>query len=154
MYEKELARKATARFSEGGMDLIRFTNSGTEANTTVLGAAIAWTGGRKKVFVLSNGYHGSAIISPTDLCRWIHFQLSNLPPFTSMNLPRDFVVAAFNNLAQAKAIVHALPKDSLAAIMVEPVQGAAGFRPALPEFMKYLRETQMIWVLCFSLTRS
>ena len=34
-----------------------------------------------------------------------------------------------------------VPKDSLAAIMIEPVQGAAGCRPALPEFMKYLRET-------------
>jgi glutamate-1-semialdehyde 2,1-aminomutase len=69
MYEKELARKVTARFSEGGMDLIRFTTSGTEANTTVLGAAVAWTVGRKKVLVLSNGYHGSTIIFPMDLCR-------------------------------------------------------------------------------------
>jgi glutamate-1-semialdehyde 2,1-aminomutase len=87
MYEKELACKVTARFSEGGMDLIRFTNSGTETNMTVLRAAIAWTGGRKKVLVLSNGCHGSTIIFPMGLCRWIHFQLSSPPPFTSMNSP-------------------------------------------------------------------
>jgi glutamate-1-semialdehyde 2,1-aminomutase len=71
----------------------------------------------------------------------MHVKSSSSPPFISMNLPRDFVVAPFNNLAETKAIVDALPKDSLAAIMIEPVQSAAGCRPALPEFMKYLLET-------------
>jgi glutamate-1-semialdehyde 2,1-aminomutase len=123
------------------MDLIRFTNSGTEVNMTVLGAAVAWTVGRKKVLVLSNGYHGSKIIFPMDLCRWMQVKSSSSPPFISMNLPHDFVVAPFSNLAETKATVDALPKDSLAAIMIEPVQCAAGCRPALPEFMKYLRET-------------
>ena len=110
-------------------------------NTTVLGAAIAGTRGRKKVLVLSSGYHGSTIIFPMDLCRWMHVKSSSPPPFTSMNLPHDFVVVPFNNLAETKAIVDTLPKDNLAAIMIEPVQGTAGCRPALPEFMKYLRET-------------
>jgi len=32
LHEKELARKITTRFSGGGIDLVRFTNSGTEAN--------------------------------------------------------------------------------------------------------------------------
>ncbi|RDL36881.1 uncharacterized protein BP5553_06233 [Venustampulla echinocandica] len=54
LHEKELARKVTTRFSKGGMDLVRFTNSGTEANMMAIGAAVAWTA-RKKILVFSNG---------------------------------------------------------------------------------------------------
>ncbi|RDL36877.1 uncharacterized protein BP5553_06229 [Venustampulla echinocandica] len=74
------------------------------------------------------------------ICKWSHSKTSTAPPL-NMNLPHDFVVAPFNNLKETKAIVERLPKDSLAAIMIEPVQGSSGCRPALPEFLIYLRET-------------
>jgi glutamate-1-semialdehyde 2,1-aminomutase len=141
LYEKELARKITARFSDGGMELVRFTNSGTEANTMAIAAAIAWTGGRKKVLVFSNSYHGSTFIFPMAMCRWAHSKSSGPPPSMTLNMPHDFVVAPFNNIAETKAIVDDLPKDSLAAIIIEPVQGSGGCRPVIPDFMAYLRET-------------
>ena len=65
--------------------------------------------------------------------------MSTAPPL-NINLPHEFVMAPFNNLKETKVIVDGLPKDSLAAIMVEPVQGSSGCRPALPEFLIYLQE--------------
>jgi glutamate-1-semialdehyde 2,1-aminomutase len=120
LHEKELARKVTTRFSKGGMDSVRFTNSGTEANMMAIGTAIAWTG-RKKVLVFSNGYHGGTLIFTMGICKWSHSKTSSAPPL-NMNLPHDFVMAPFNNLKETKAIVDGLPKDSLAAIMIEPVK--------------------------------
>lgn len=139
LYEKELARKVIERFSPGGLELVRFTNSGTEANMMAIGAAVAWTG-RKKVLVFSNAYHGGTFIFPMDLCRWVHEEASGPPPMKTMNLPHEFVMAPFNNVVETQAILEKLPKDSLAAILIEPVQGSAGCRPASPEFMKYLRD--------------
>jgi glutamate-1-semialdehyde 2,1-aminomutase len=46
MYEDQLARSLVRRFSHS-MELIRFCNSGTEANMMALGAAINFTGKRK-----------------------------------------------------------------------------------------------------------
>ncbi len=139
LHEKELAYKVTTRFAKGGMDLVRFTNSGTEANMMAIGAAIAWTS-RKKILVFSNGYHGGTLIFTMGICKWSHSTTSSAAPL-NMNLPHDFVMAPFNNLKETKTIVDELPKDSLAAIIIEPVQGSAGCRPALPEFLIYLRET-------------
>jgi glutamate-1-semialdehyde 2,1-aminomutase len=139
--EKKLAAKVTGRFAAGGVDLVRFTNSGTEANTLAIGTAIHWTGGRKKVLVFSNAYHGSTLFFSMDLCRWVHSGAAGpCPPPLASNLPHDFVTAPFNNVAETKAIVDSLPKDSLAAVLVEVVQGSSGCRPATPEFLAYLRD--------------
>lgn len=46
VYEDQLARSLVQRFSNS-MELIRFCNSGTEANMMALGAAINFTGKRK-----------------------------------------------------------------------------------------------------------
>ncbi|KAI1610222.1 aminotransferase class 3 [Exophiala viscosa] len=142
LVEKELASKVTKRFSEGGLDLVRFTNSGTEANTLAIGTAIHWTGGRKKVLVFSNSYHGATMFFTMDLCRWVHFKSSSPRPAPlASNLPHDFVMAPYNNVAETKTIIEDLPNESLAAIVVEAVQGGSGCRPATFEFLSYLRET-------------
>jgi glutamate-1-semialdehyde 2,1-aminomutase len=138
-YEKKLARDITTRFGKGGLEMVRFTNSGTEANTMAIGAAIAWTG-RKKILIFSSGYHGGTLIFTMDICKWSHSKNSTTAPI-NINLPHDFVMAPFNNIKETKAIVEGLPKDSLAAILIEPVQGSSGCRPALPAFLTYLRET-------------
>lgn len=138
--EKELAKRVTERFAPGGLELVRFTNSGTEANTFAIGAALAFTG-RRKILVFSSGYHGGTFIFPMDLCRWMHAGASGEPPCDTMNLPHEFVVAPFNNIAETAAIVDALPPDTLAAILIEPVQGSGGCRSATPAFLQFLRAT-------------
>lgn len=129
--EKILAKKVVNRFRPSGMDLVRFTNSGTESNTVAIAAALAITG-RRKILVFSNGYHGGTLIFPMDLI--------NNPATRNVNLPHEFVFAPYNNIEESEAIIRALAPQSLAAILVEPVQGSGGCRPATKGFLRYLRE--------------
>ncbi|EFW99062.1 aminotransferase class 3 [Grosmannia clavigera kw1407] len=141
--EKTLAARVTERFAAGGLDLVRFTNSGTEANTFAIGAALTFTG-RQSILVFSSGYHGGTFIFPMNLCRWMHAggkATGTEPPCHTMNLPHDFVAAPWNNVAETAAIVDRLPPNSLAAVLVEPIQGSGGCRPASPAFLRYLRQT-------------
>ena len=129
-YEKILARKVVQRFSASGLNLVRFTNSGTEANMMCIAAAVAHTG-RKKILVFSSGYHGGTFIFPMGLMM--------SPTFLSSNVPYDFIYAPFNNISETKKSMSTIPPESLAAILVEPVQGSGGCRPASLPFLHYLR---------------
>ena len=59
LHEAEVARRLTERFPS--MELIRFTMTGTEANTYAINTALAVTG-RGKILVYDGAYHGA----------WIH----------------------------------------------------------------------------------
>jgi glutamate-1-semialdehyde 2,1-aminomutase len=61
-------------------------------------------------------------------------------PKYSMNATHDFVVAPYNDIPATNASVSELPPDSLAAILVEPMQVAGGCVPGRPDFLQYLRE--------------
>jgi glutamate-1-semialdehyde 2,1-aminomutase len=130
--EKEFAQKVCERFAPSGIELVRFTNSGTEANTTCLGAALAITK-RRKILVFSGGYHGSTLVFPMAL-----MQGSTAP---TMNLPHEFVFAPYNNITETTAVLEDLAKDTLAAILVEPIQGSGGCRAATKAFLHFLRDT-------------
>lgn len=129
-YEKIFAEKVVQRFRPAGMDLVRFTNSGTEANMMALAAAIAFTG-RKKILVFSSGYHGGTLIFPMELIK-----NKNM---LSSNLPHEFIYAPYNNIDETRIILAGINTQSLAAIMVEPVQGSGGARPASKAFLSFLR---------------
>src|SRR5215470_6304376 len=53
--EARFAKAVCARFPS--IELVRFTNSGTEANLMAVAAACALTG-RRKILVFNGGYHG------------------------------------------------------------------------------------------------
>jgi glutamate-1-semialdehyde 2,1-aminomutase len=91
-------------------------------------AAIAFTG-RKKVLVFKNGYHGGTLSFPSTLTD------------INTNLPHDFVLAAYNDIPGTQSIISNLPKDSLAAILVEPIQGSGGVIVGSPDFLQYLNTT-------------
>ena len=107
------------------MELVRFTNSGTEANTMALAAALAYTG-RKKVLAFKNGYHGGTLSFPLPL------------KDVNTNLPHEFVLAPYNDILGTQAVLSNLPKDSLAAIMVELIQGSGGCIPGDERFLHFL----------------
>jgi len=90
-----------------------------------LAAATAFTG-RKKILAFKNGYHGGTLSFPSPLKE------------VNVNLPHDFVLAPYNDIAGTKAILSSLPKDSLAAIIVEPIQGSGGCIVGSTEFLQYL----------------
>jgi len=120
--EVELAREITNRFPT--MPLLRFTNSGTEANLLALAAAVAHTG-RRKVLVFEGAYHGGV--------------LAFGGAAGAVNVPHDWLLAPYNDLAAATALVRR-EADTLAAILVEPMLGAAGCFPGTPEFLLGLRK--------------
>jgi glutamate-1-semialdehyde 2,1-aminomutase len=119
--EAELAGLMCERF---GLDRVRFTNSGTEANLMAITAARRFTG-RSKVLVFHGGYHGGVLFFSDGVAPW--------------NAPYPFVVAPYNDLAATAALVdeHA---DDLAAVLVEPMLGSGGCIPAAPGFLGGLFE--------------
>ncbi|KIV80429.1 hypothetical protein PV11_07927 [Exophiala sideris] len=126
MYEDQLARSLVRRYSNS-MDLIRFCNSGTEANMMALGAAMNFTG-KKKILVFANGYHGSTML-------FLNGAMKH-----TMNAPYEFIIAPYNDIAGTDSLVNELPPDSLAAILVEPMQVSGGCIPGTVDFLRHLRE--------------
>ena len=116
-YEAELARLMCERF---GLDRVRFTNSGTEANLFAITTARMFTG-RSKVLVFHGGYHGGVLFFATGGAPW--------------NAPYPFVVAPYNDLAGTTALIEEHAGD-LAAVLVEPMLGSGGCIPAEPAFLR------------------
>lgn len=103
------------------VDLVRFTNTGTEAANLALHIARRLTG-RNKVLMARYGYHGQI---------WEHL-ISMLNEDTETTL-----LAEFNDLGsfQRKLDEHG---DDIAAVFIEPVQGAGGVNVGTPEFLRGL----------------
>jgi len=120
-FETEFAERLVRRFPS--IDLIRFTNSGTEANLMAVTAARLVTG-RDRVAVFKGGYHGGVLT----------FGSGNAP----VNVPFDFVVLPYNDIAAAEAEFAANGRR-IAAVLVEPMQGAGGCIAAAPDFLLRLR---------------
>lgn len=120
--EAQLARAIRDRIPS--MELIRFTNSGTEANLMALTLARAATG-RRKILVFEGAYHG-AVLS---------FANGNDP---RVNAPYDFVVSQYNDTTAATATIREHAAD-LAAVLIEPMLGAGGCIPGDPSFLLTLR---------------
>jgi glutamate-1-semialdehyde 2,1-aminomutase len=128
--EGRLASIICARFPS--IELVRFTNSGTEANLMAITVARAFTG-RKKVMVFEGGYHGGIFT----------FADGNNP----VNGPFDFVIAPYNDAAGTKKLIEENARD-LAVVAIEPMQGGGGCIAADESFLKMLREeTQKVGAL-------
>ncbi|RAK84385.1 putative acetylornithine aminotransferase [Aspergillus costaricaensis CBS 115574] len=119
--EAQLGEILQTRFKS--IERVRYCNSGTEANTFALATARAFTG-RNKILVFDSGYHGGTIS--------FHGTLGN-----PMNLPHEFVVGSFDNIEQTRPLID----ETLAAILVEPMQMAGGVRPASVQFLQFLRDS-------------
>jgi len=126
-------------------DLVRFTNSGTEATLNTLRAARAFTG-KSRFAKAEGGYHGthdavtvSLRVDP-EQAGDAH-KPKSLP--SSAGLPEGVVeqvlVFPFND-TQASLKLLEDNKGELAAVIVEPVMGSVGMVPATPEFLTMLRD--------------
>jgi glutamate-1-semialdehyde 2,1-aminomutase len=114
--EAALAELMCERF---GLDRVRFTNSGTEANLMAITTALQATG-RTRLLVFHGGYHGGVLYFASGPAPW--------------NAPYDFVIAPYNDLSGTQALIaeHA---DDLAAVVIEPMLGSGGCVPASAEFL-------------------
>jgi acetylornithine/N-succinyldiaminopimelate aminotransferase len=104
-----------------------FCNSGTEANENAMRMARMATG-REQIITFSGGFHGRTAdaISATFLGKYRKLGEPNVP---------GHLEAEFGNIES----VRALADDTVAAIMLEPIQSMAGVRMAEPEFYRVLR---------------
>ncbi len=114
-------------------EMVRFTNSGTEANMYATRLARTYTG-RDKICKFEGGWHGgydalhTAIKYPFDVQ-----ESAGLTP----GALQDTTALPFNDL---EAVRKKLKNEEIASIVVEPVLGAGGGIPAEKEFLKGLRE--------------
>lgn len=119
--EARLAALLAERFPS--LDLVRFTNSGTEANLLALATARAQTG-RSKVLVFDGAYHGSI--------------LSFGGGVAAINAPHEWIIGTYNDTGGTAEVIEEHAAE-LAAVLVEPMLGSGGCVPAAPEFLEMLR---------------
>ena len=122
--EGQLAALVKQRFPS--MELLRFTNSGTEANLMALAAATAYTG-KKKIMVFAGAYHGGAFIFKDGKS-------------STVNAPYNYVIARYNDTSSVEQLLRSPENDgNVAAIVVEPMIGSGGAIAAEHDFLKGLR---------------
>lgn len=120
--EQQLASAVCRRF---GLELVRFTSSGTEANLQALAASRHFTK-KRKVVVFSEGYHGSVLGFA-----------GGRPAPNNVDMG-DWLVAEYNDVASA---VEAIRTPGVAAVLVEGMQVAGGCVCGTPEFLACVEQT-------------
>lgn len=130
VYSETRARAAEKLISIAPPELTKafFCNSGTEANENAMRMARMATG-RENVITFSGGFHGRTAdaISATFLGRYRDLGKPNVP---------GHLKAEFGRVESVRTVAD----ESVAAIMLEPIQSMAGVRMASLEFYQALRE--------------
>lgn len=123
VYESRLAELISARFP--AVEQIRFCNSGTEANLMALCLATAVTG-KDAVLFFNGAYHGGGMSHPVR--------------GPKLNLPFNAILSRYNDIAAVSETIRTRAHE-LAAVIVEPMMGAAGCIPATFDFLRSLRRS-------------
>lgn len=118
MTEARFARAVCERF---GLERVRFTNSGTEANLLAMSLGRIFTR-RRKILVFNGSYHGAVF----------GFAGGGSP----INVPFEYVLAPYNDIERTRALIT----DELALVILEPMVGSGGCIPATTAFLQMLRE--------------
>src|SRR5437773_10487792 len=129
VYSEARARAAEKLVSIAPESLTKafFCNSGTEANENAMRMARMATG-RESVITFSGGFHGRTAdaISATFLGKYREIGRPNVP---------GHLRAEFGDIDSVRAVAD----DSVAAIMLEPIQSMAGVHMAQPSFYRQVR---------------
>jgi acetylornithine/succinyldiaminopimelate/putrescine aminotransferase len=125
---EELAR-ALARLAPDPLERAFFCNSGAEANENALHLARKTTG-RQGMVSLAGGWHGRTVatLAVTDGAKYEEGARR-----AGMPLSRK---VAFNDFAALDLAVD----DTIAGVIIEPVQGMSGARDCAPEFLRAARD--------------
>jgi len=118
------------------VEMVRFTNSGTEACMGMLRLVRAYTG-RDKVVKFNGCYHGHAdgfLVQAGSGVATLGLPDS---PGVPAGSTKDTLVAKYNDLESVEAL---LKEHECAAVILEPVVGNSGFIPPEPGFLEGLRE--------------
>jgi len=118
------------------VQMVRFTNSGTEACMGMIRLVRAYTG-REKIIKFNGCYHGHADSFLVQAGSGV--ATLGLPdsPGVPQGATATTLVAKYNDLSSVEAL---LKDHEVAAIILEPVVGNSGFIPPSIEFLKGLRK--------------
>ena len=119
------------------VEMVRFVSSGSEATMSALRVARAATG-RDKILKFDGCYHGHADALLVKAGSGV--ATLGLPdsPGVTAGATADTLVAPFNDLAAAEAVLEA-NRGAVAAIIVEPVAGNMGLVTPVPGYLEGLR---------------
>lgn len=127
------------------VERVRFVVSGTEANLLALRLARAFTS-RVKLAKCEGSYHGHADHLLTGSST-IGISPKRVPAGVSPHVVEELVEIPFNDPDGAEEIL-VREGANIAALLVEPIQGAAGMIAATPEYLKRVREvTQRLGIV-------
>lgn len=139
----ELSRLLTERFPS--IDLIRYTNSGTEANMHALRIARAYTG-KAKIIKTEGGYHGTtdvfeASVDPNIRKAGTLDDIKVIPESrgVSANALKDVLVVPFNDVERTRKVIED-NHEEVACIIIEPIMGSAGQITPDIEYLRFLRK--------------
>ncbi len=125
---REALARELARLSPDPLDRVFFCNSGAEANENALHLARKVTG-RQRIVSLAGGWHGRTVatLAVTDGAKYEAGALRAGMPL-SARVPFDDVAA-----------LDRAVDDTVAAVILEPVQGMTGARDCAPAFLAAAR---------------
>jgi 4-aminobutyrate aminotransferase/(S)-3-amino-2-methylpropionate transaminase len=143
---EELCRLTPGAFPKKSL----LVNTGAEAVENAIKIARRYTG-RAAVITFENAFHGRTLLGMSLTAKVDTYKLGFGPfapevyrapypnpyrsPFASENEAVEFAFTAFQRLVE-----HELSPDQVAAVILEPVQGEAGFLVTPPAFMRRLVE--------------
>ncbi len=122
-------------------DMLRFTNSGTEATMMMMRAARAFKG-RDIIVKMDGGYHGSHDFVEVSVSADLDSANAPQAKVEGRGVPdavlNAVMVAPFNDLAAMEALLRA-HCERIAGIIVEPMPNAGGMVPPAPGYLRGLR---------------
>ena len=116
-----------------GLGRVFLVNSGAEANEAALALARRHTG-RARVVTVAGGFHGRSLATLAS-SGIDHYRELAASSDAGRGLLALAAVCPFDDVAAAARLVD----DTVAAVIVEPVQGLAGARDCSPGFLEALR---------------
>ncbi len=114
----------------GGGGQIFFANSGAEANECAIKVARKWAGhGRYQIISAFGSFHGRTLAT-------LHMTGQPAKHEAFQPLPEGFRHAVWADVADVERMID----PTVAAVMIEPVQGEGGVIPAPPGYLRDLRK--------------
>jgi len=144
-----LAEALDATFPDP-LDSVMFLNSGSEAIEAALKLARRVTG-RPGIIAFRHGFHGRTFGAASVTSSSLNYRVGYEPLLPGVYLTafpsayRDFGGDEARATEMALAELHRLtsteiPPSSVAAMLIEPIQGEGGYTPAPVEFLRALRD--------------
>lgn len=123
------------------VEMVRYANSGTEATLFAMRLARAFTG-REGIMKLDGGYHGGHDYAQVNI--FPDPKASGLPsawaePWIPRNLLKDIEIVPFNDLETTETLLRK-KKDTIAAVIMEPMFSAGGLIFPEPSYIQGMRE--------------